>query len=102
MGFLDFFKGAPSSGLVKLQSGSFTVDRNGNVIVSTLPRTFPASLSREIGRAVLQAFQSAEAAQRPINELMIEYSALRLTARELRGGAIIFLAPTEASRNKAS
>ena len=29
----------------------------------------------------------------PLTELIADYSALKLTARELRGGAIIFLAP---------
>ena len=38
----------------------------------------------------------ADAAQLPISELIMNYATLRITARELRGGAIVFLAPKTA------
>jgi len=41
----------------------------------------------------LNAFRQATTAQLPLSELVVEYPSLRITARELRGGAIIFLAP---------
>jgi hypothetical protein len=47
----------------------------------------------EITTAVLATFQAAREAQMPLTEIVADYSALKLTARELRGGAIIFLAP---------
>ena len=92
MGFLDLFtKPAPTP--PRLPSGSFSVDREGNILVSTLPLAFPETLMREIGCHVLQSFQSAQAARLPLSELVVHYASLKLTARDLRGGAIIFLSP---------
>lgn len=92
MGFLNLFtKPAPTP--PRLPSGSFSVDREGNILVSTLPLAFPETLTREIGRHVLQSFQSAQAAGLPLTELVVHYASLKLTARDLRGGAIVFLSP---------
>jgi hypothetical protein len=92
MGLLSrFTRSTPT--LVKLPSGSFTVDREGCVVVGTLPSSFPASLVNEISKQVLAAFREAAAAQLPLSELMINYPSLRISARELRGGAIVYLSP---------
>ena len=81
------------TGLVRLPAGSFTLDPAGRIVASTLPRSFPAAHVQQIGALVLSTFQSAREAHIPLTELIANYSALKLTARELRGGAIIFLAP---------
>ncbi len=92
MGLLSFFtKPAPS--LLRLPAGSFTVDRAGRVLAGTLPSSFPASMVDDIAQRVLTAFREAGAAQLPLSELSIRYASLRINARELRGGAIIFLSP---------
>jgi len=92
MGLLSrFTKSAPT--LLKLPSGSFTVDREGCVLIGTLPRTFPANLVNEISKQVLAAFRDAAAAQLPLSEIMINYPSLKISARELRGGAIVYLSP---------
>ena len=92
MGLLKFLA-KPAPALSRLPAGSFTVDREGSILVSTVPQSFPATLLREIGHQVLQAFRAARAAQLPLSELIVQFSSLKLTARDLRGGAIIFLAP---------
>jgi len=81
------------SGVSRLPSGSFTIDAAGKVAVSTLPRAFPEAKLRQISDLVLGTFQAAREAHIPITELVVHFGALRLSARELRGGAIIFLAP---------
>jgi len=92
MGLLKLFaKQAPA--LLRLPSGSFTVDRKGSVLTSTLPSSFPGSLVKDISRHVRAAFSEAAAAQLPLTELVINYPSLKITARELRGGVIIYLAP---------
>jgi len=92
MGLLSlFFKSPPK--LLSLPAGSFTVDREGVVLASTVPSSFPAELCETICREVLEAFQRAGEAQLPLSELTITYPSLRITARELRGGAILFLLP---------
>ena len=93
MDFLSFFSRKHAPPLLKLPSGTFTVDRNGTVLVATLPSSFPIELVREIGKRVLSAFQEAKNAQLPLHELIIQYSSLKIVARELRGGAIVFLTP---------
>jgi len=95
MGLLSLFSKA-SPALLRLPSGSFTVDREGKVLIGTLPSSFPSELVRDIGHQVIAAFRDADAAQLPISELVMNYATLRVTARELRGGAIIFLAPRTA------
>jgi hypothetical protein len=85
--------------LTKLPSGAFALDRDGRVIVSTLPQTFPAAQMQEIGRHVLAFFKGAQTAQVPMQELNVYYPSLKLTARSLRGGAIIFLVPQSLSKN---
>ncbi len=94
MGLLDFFsskKDAPA--IAALPSGSFTVDRDGKVLTSTLPHSFPEASVREIGQTVMDAINSARTANLPVAELVIHFSGLKITAKEQRGGAMIFLAP---------
>jgi hypothetical protein len=94
MGFLKFFsKSSDTQRLIRLPSGSFTLDPDGKIMTSTLPQSFPESRMREIGQQVLTALRAARQAQLPLSELIINYSALKLLARELRGGAIIFIMP---------
>lgn len=94
MGLLDLFsKKTEASALKQLPSGSFTIDAKGRISSSTLPRSVPEADVLRIGNAVLQAFRDAQAAHLPCQELVIEYSALKITARELRGGAMVFLIP---------
>lgn len=99
MGFLNIFSKKPEgSVLARLPSGSFTVDRDGEIVASTLPRSFPESQVRDIAKVVLQTFRSAEAVNLPLKELFVNYAGLKLTAKELRGGAIVFLSPLTLDR----
>ena len=93
MGLLSLFSSKPTQGLLRLPSGSFTVDREGSVLIGTLPSSFPADLASDIAAQVLAAFREAEAAQLPLSSLTITYPTLRISAREMRGGAIVFLSP---------
>jgi hypothetical protein len=93
MGFLSFLFSKPDPTLVALPTGSFTMDRYGTVLVSKVPSNYPAELVRHIGQQVLAVFRDAAAAQLPLSELCIRYPSLRITARELRGGALVFLSP---------
>ena len=92
MGLLSAFS-KPRVPLMALPSGTFSVDCEGRVLVSTLPQSFPKDLVQDIATQVLDAFRSAKESQIPLSEIVIRYASLKLTARELRGGAIIFLAP---------
>lgn len=93
MGFLSRLFKSEKAKLVELPAGSFTVDKAGKVMTSTLPQAFPVERLKEIGDPVLAAFRSAERAQMPMTEIIINYSALKILARELRGGAMVFLMP---------
>lgn len=73
--------------------GAFTIDSRGRIISSTVPTSFAASLQAELAGAVLKAFREAQAAQLTLTELVFEFCGLRVTAKEMRGGAIVFLHP---------
>ncbi|MBI4657788.1 MAG: hypothetical protein HY735_02875 [Verrucomicrobia bacterium] len=93
MGLLSFLTRSTSANLLRLPHGSFTMDREGRIIASTLPQSFPQDRAREIGRTFLSFFRSAQAANLPLLEVVVDYAALRLKARALRAGAIVFLTP---------
>jgi hypothetical protein len=92
MGFLSRFS-KPSPDVMRLPTGSFTADREGRVVAGTLPSSFPVELASEIALQARAAFREANEAQLPLSELVIQYPTLKITARELRGGVLIFLAP---------
>ena len=95
---MDFLKNlfgreSAAAAPMSLPSGTFTMDRTGKIVTSTLSNNFPEKLALEIGRVVVDTFRRAQAADVVLTELTVNYAALKLTARELRGGAIVFLAP---------
>lgn len=79
--------------LKRLPSGTFTVDSQGQVVSSTLPQSVSALLVHEIGRDVVAIFKGARDAGVGFSELAVQYAAFKIVAREMRGGAIIFLSP---------
>jgi len=87
---------AGKPGLRRLPSGAFTVDAQGNLVSSTVPQWVPEALVIEIGRQILAVFKGAAAVRLRFSELRVHYEAFRITAREMRGGAIIFLSPKPA------
>jgi hypothetical protein len=95
MGILNLFSKKPTPKLERLPSGSFTVDAVGRMLASTLPHSFPKDQISEIGTVILDIFKDAEQAALPLSELEVRYGGFKITARHLRGGAIIFLKPKE-------
>lgn len=99
MGILNLFSKAPAeTSVARLPSGSFTIDRGGQVVASTLPRAFDEALVLEIGKVVLRAFQKSQQLNLPLREIFIHYAGLKITARELRGGAMVFLTPVSSAQ----
>ena len=96
MGLLSFFS-KPARPLLQLHSGSFSLDRGGRVLATTLPSSFPPALILEIGRCVVDTFREAQTAQLTLDELVVNYPGLSITARELRGGALVFLTTSASS-----
>jgi hypothetical protein len=90
MGFLSFFS-KTAKPLLQLHSGSFSMDRSGRVLAATLPSSFPRDLVEDIGQCIAETFREAHTIQLPLDELVIYYPGLRITAREMRGGAMVFL-----------
>ena len=78
-----------------LPSGCFAVHQGGGIVVSTLPIWFPQKLVLEIGRASIEAFRAASDTNDAVTELKAIYRGLEIRARELRGGALIFLQPRQ-------
>jgi hypothetical protein len=97
MGLLSFFKSPKTQGPPPLPSGSYTVDRDGKVVTSTISSTIPAETLEQISAQVLQTFKDAKQAALIMTEFNITMGAMNIKARELRGGAIIFLSPRGAA-----
>lgn len=76
-----------------MPSGTLTVDRNNEILATTVSSACSQEVLQEIGDQVLTLFQQARKSHLPLSEMTIHFSSLKITARELRGGAIIFLAP---------
>jgi hypothetical protein len=95
MGFLKRLFGGLAE-VQQLPTGTITVDRNGNIVTSTVSSAFSKKLLKGIAHDVLELLNEARAAQTPLAEVSLHFGSLRVTARELRGGAIIFLLPQAA------
>ncbi|MGA3267798.1 MAG: hypothetical protein ABSE16_13355 [Verrucomicrobiota bacterium] len=97
MGFLTrLFQFRSKATVQLLPSGSMTVDHRGRVVTSTVSSAYPEALLNNIGREVVLLFREAHTAQMPLAEISLHFSSLHVTARELRGGAVIFLFPQTA------
>jgi hypothetical protein len=95
MGFLKrLFRGKAS--VQQLPTGTVTVDRHGHIVTSTVSSAYPKNLLHDVSADVLALFREARAAQMPLAEISLHFGSLHITARELRGGAIIFLFPQTA------
>ena len=77
----------------RLPSGCYTIHRGGQLVASTLPSSFSREAMMEVGRVVIEAFHSAQKTNLPLTDLHLKFSGLTITARELRGGALIFFEP---------
>ena len=82
-------------GPARFPRGSFTVSSAGSVVVSTLPGSFPTERMEAIGKAVISALASARELGTPFAELAADFAGLEIRARDLAGGAIIFVTPQE-------
>jgi hypothetical protein len=80
-----------------LPTGCFAVHRGGAVVSSTLRSSVSPKLVQEIAKTVLDAFKNTAETHIAVNELNVQFAGLNLVARELRGGALIFLHPRSAS-----
>ena len=89
MGLLSFFLTRKPQLPLRLPAGSFTVNKSGTVTASTLPRAFPI----EVAAAVTATFKDARATRLPLMEFNVNYPGLRIAAREVGEGAIIFVMP---------
>ncbi len=92
MGFLDIFRSKPES-LVSIPTGSFTVNREGAIISSTVSSRVPAEQLREISSAILQTFEKAQRSGVPVTDVVFRTAAISIRGVELRSGAMIFLTP---------
>jgi hypothetical protein len=92
MGFLSKFSKS-NSDPARLPSGAFTVDSQGRIVSSTIPRWVPEKQIQAIGQHLLAVFDGARNAQLQFSEVVVQYGAFKITAREMRGGAMVFLAP---------
>jgi len=82
-------------GPARFPRGSYTVSSDGGIVVSTLPGSFPRDRMEAIARVMLSALGSARELGAPFTELAADFAGLEIRARDLAGGAIIFVTPQE-------
>jgi hypothetical protein len=82
-------------GPARFPRGSYTVSPSGSIVISTLPRSFSPGHLEAIGRVIIAALSSARALGTPFTELAADFAGLEIRARDLAGGAIIFVTPQE-------
>jgi len=70
------------------------VDRAGTIVASTVTSSYPEEMLHEIAKEVLGLFREARSAQLSLKEFKISFATFQVTAREARGGAVIFLSPS--------
>lgn len=92
MGLLNLFS-RPSPAVTLLPTGSLTLDRNGRILASTVPSSCPAEVLEAVTKQVQRLFREARRAQMPLSELIFHFASLQITAKEMRGGALIFFKP---------
>ena len=95
MGFLKrFFRSRAA--VQQLPTGSVTVDRDGHVVTYTVSSAYPKALLRDIGlRGAVHLPRGARSAGAACRN-QHSFRQPQITARELRGGAVIFLLPQTA------
>jgi hypothetical protein len=101
MGLLNW-KSKPIAVIQRLPSGSFTVDSHGHVMTTTVASDFPREQLGDIAQQVLSIFREAQAASLPLAELSLHFAEFCVTARDMHGGAIIFLSPKNMFANSPS
>jgi hypothetical protein len=72
-----------------------TVDPQAQIVTTTVSSAYPTELLEEVGKQVVRLFHEARTAQMPLSELNLHFASLQITAREMRGGAIVFLKPKD-------
>jgi len=94
MGFVTQIFIKPSkAALVQVPTGSFKMDQSGRLMTSTLPAAFAAAHVEAIGTEIARAFLSGDRAQVALTQLTVDYPALKLLARKMRHGLMVFLVP---------
>jgi len=101
MGFLGLFEQTAKAPL-KIPTGCFSLDQDGRIISSTLPSGFPPEVVDEIGSIILSTFREAQQWGLGLMEISVHYATLRITARDLHGGALVFLNPLMTSAPETS
>jgi hypothetical protein len=92
---MKIFSKAKPVGPARFPRGSFTVSAAGQIVVSTLPSNFPRERMLDIGNVVLTTLNSARELGTPFAELAADFAGVEIRARDLSGGAIIFVTPQE-------
>ena len=104
MGFLKLFSkpGPNHTKLTRPPAGSLAIDRAGLVVASTLPSEISRTVVEQTGKAALNAFAASRKINAPLSDLVVQFNGFKIIARELRGGALIFLQPETPNRDNAT
>lgn len=94
MGFLKRSKAAAIEPLC-MPTGCFTMDAGGAVVASTMPSDFPRKTLEAVGEALVRTLREADTAGLGLTEFSVHFGSLRLSARDLHGGTLVFINPLD-------
>ncbi len=76
-----------------IPQGAFTYDSAGGIVVGSVPTDWLEAYGPQLVSVFRKAFTSAEQKGLPLAEIALHYAGARITARDLRGGGIVYVFP---------
>lgn len=76
--------------------GAFTYDSAGGILVGSVPQAWMEEFGPMLVKTLRKAFGVAAEKGLILNEIALYYAGVRIVARDLRGGGIVYLLPLAA------
>ncbi len=90
---MNFFRSRGEARAFDIPRGAFTYDSEGDILIGSVPTAWLEEFGPYLVKAFRKAFSSAEEKGLPLTEIALHYGGARLTAKDLRGGGIVYVFP---------
>lgn len=90
---MRLFRSRSETRAFDIPQGAFTYDSAGSILVGSVPMAWLDEFGPYLVKTFRKAFAAAEEKGLPLTEIALHYGGARLTAKDLRGGGIIYIFP---------